>query len=64
MATVLDKKGDRLTRAISYIDGKLQENPDTPVHKLISDSGARFNLTPKDEEYLTGFFKRRQEESS
>ncbi len=62
MSTVLEKKGDNVTKAINFIDAELQQNPETPVHKLISESGARFNLSPKDEEYLTGFFKRRQAE--
>jgi len=63
MATMLDKKGDNLTRAINYIDGKLKENPDVPAYKFISQAGAQFNLTPKDEEYLTNLFKNREETS-
>lgn len=63
MGTVLEKKGDNITRAINYIDGKMKTDPETPVHRFISQAGAQFNLSPKDEEYLINLFKRRQEES-
>ena len=63
MVNILEKKGDNITRAINFIDAGLRENPHISVHKLISDSGARFNLSPKDEEYLVRFFKQRQAES-
>jgi len=63
MTNILEKKGDNLTRAINYIDAGLKSKPDVPLHKRISEAGARFNLTPKDEEYLTRFFKRGQEPS-
>lgn len=63
MGTVLEKKGDNITRAINYIDEKLREQPETPPYRFISEAGAKFNLSPKDEEYLTNLFKRRQEES-
>jgi len=62
MSTVLEKKGDQLTRAINFIDGKLQENPQLPLPKLISQAGAQFNLSPKDEEYLSNLFKKSREE--
>ena len=63
MTNILEKKGDNVTRAINFIDAGLRENPNISVHKLISDSGARFNLSPRDEEYLIRFFKQRQEEA-
>lgn len=62
MSTVLEKKGDNLTRAINYIDGKLKEDPQASPHKLISDAGSRFNLSPKDEEYLSNLFRKNREE--
>ena len=62
MVNILEKKGDNVTKAINYIDSGLREKPNTSVHKLISEAGARFNLSPKDEEYLIRFFKQRQAE--
>jgi len=63
MANILEKKGDNITRAINFIDSGLKEKSKPSVHRLISESGARFNLSPKDEEYLIRFFKQRQSES-
>ena len=60
MTNILEKKGDNLTRAINYIDARLKENPNLSIASLISESGSRFNLTPKDEEYLFNVFKNRK----
>lgn len=57
MANILEKQGDNVRKAIEYIDERKREQPDTSVLKLISEAGARFNLTPKDEEFLIVFFK-------
>ncbi len=58
MSTILEKHGDNVTRAINYIDERLKSS-DKSVKQLISEAGANFNLTPKDEEYLTRLFKDR-----
>lgn len=59
MSTVLEKHGDNVTRAINYIDEQLKLDSQKSVQQIISMAGARFNLTPKDEEYLTRLFKNR-----
>lgn len=59
MANILVKHGDNTTKAITYIDEKLRTDPRKRVSTLISEAGSRFNLTPKDEEYLARFFKER-----
>ncbi len=59
MANILEKRGDNIAKAITYIDEKLKIDPDVRISRLISESGSRFNLTPKDEEYLARFFKDR-----
>ncbi|MCG8333516.1 MAG: hypothetical protein MJE63_03305 [Proteobacteria bacterium] len=60
MSTVFEKKGDNITKAINYIDEQLKSNKDKKLQTLISEAGARFNLTPKDEEYLIRVFKDRK----
>ncbi|MBU2512514.1 hypothetical protein KJ966_14355 [bacterium] len=59
MSTVLEKHGDNVTRAINYIDEGLKSSGKS-TSQLISEAGAKFNLTPKDEEYLIRLFKDRQ----
>ncbi len=59
MANILEKHGDNITKAITYIDEKLKNDSGKRVSMLISEAGSRFNLTPKDEEYLARIFKER-----
>ena len=59
MTTVLEKKGDNIARAINYIDEHLKADNGKELKQLISEAGARFNLTPKDEEYIVRVFKDR-----
>ena len=58
MANVIEKHSTNINRAIDYISEKRKEQPDQKLSKLISDAGARFNLTPKDEEFLVSVFKK------
>ena len=60
MPTVMDKKGDNIARAVNYIDEKLKEDSSLKLHRLISEAGMRFNLSPKDEEYVLRLFKDRK----
>ena len=62
MATVLEKKGDNIARAVNYIDEKLKADSGKKLNQLISEAGMRFNLTPKDEQYIQGLFKDRKTE--
>lgn len=59
MSNILEKKGDNITKAITYVDEHLKANKDKKLQTLISEAGARFNLTPKDVEYLSRVFKDR-----
>ena len=59
MATLVEKHGDNITRAINYIDEQLKLAAGKSAPQAISDAGAKFNLTPKDEEYLIRVFKNR-----
>ena len=57
MANVVEKHRTNINRAIDYISEQRKQHPDHSIYKLISDAGARFNLTPKDEEFLASVFK-------
>ncbi|MCP4749405.1 MAG: hypothetical protein GY866_00795 [Proteobacteria bacterium] len=61
MTNIIERHGDNIRNAIKYVDEKLREETGKSVHQLISEAGARHNLSPKDEEYLTTFFKQRKE---
>ncbi|HBA54266.1 hypothetical protein [Syntrophorhabdus aromaticivorans] len=56
-------EGEDLRRAVKWISGTLQENPAQPVQKLVGEAVFKFDLSPKDAEFLTEFFRQRKETS-
>ena len=55
--------GEELRRAVKWVSGNLQENPDQPVHPLVQEAIFKFDLSPRDAEFLIGFFRERKEET-
>ncbi|MFH2012723.1 MAG: hypothetical protein ABIJ37_08510 [Pseudomonadota bacterium] len=55
MSSILPK-GEDVRRAIKWISEQLQENPDQVVQKLVNKAIMRFNLSPKDAEFLIKFY--------
>ncbi len=53
--------GEDLRRAVKWISGHLQEDPDQPVQPLVREAIFKFDLSPKDAEFLIGFFRERKE---
>ncbi|MBA4391447.1 MAG: hypothetical protein C0399_10995 [Syntrophus sp. (in: bacteria)] len=53
-------EGEDLRRAIRWILTNLQEQPDEPIHPLIEEAIFKFDLSPKDGEFLINFFKKKQ----
>jgi hypothetical protein len=54
-------EGEDLRRAVRWISDGLQDNPATPVQTLVQEAIFKFDLSPKDGEFLVGFFGRRKE---
>ena len=54
--------GEDLRRAVKWVCGNLQENPARPVQPLVQDAIFKFDLSPRDAEFLIGFFSQRDEE--
>jgi hypothetical protein len=55
--------GEDLRRAVKWISGNLQEYPDRPVQTLVQEAIFKFDLSPRDAEFLIGFFRQRGEEA-
>lgn len=56
MATI-QPKGEQLRQAVKWIaEGRL-EDENRPIAALIEEAALRFNLSPKDEAFLTSFYK-------
>lgn len=53
-------EGEDIRRAVRWISTALQENPDQPVQPLVQEAILKFDLSPKDADFLTGFFKERE----
>jgi len=54
--------GEDVRRAVKWVSGNLQENPGQPVQPLVQSAIFKFDLSPRDAEFLIGFFSQRQEE--
>lgn len=54
-------EGEDLRRAVKWVSANLQENPDQSVGKLVQEAIFKFDLSPKDAEFLIGFYSQREE---
>ena len=50
-------EGEDLRRAVRWISANLEEHPPKPLYRLIEEALFKFNLSPKDGEYLMNFFR-------
>jgi hypothetical protein len=56
MATI-QPKDEKVKQAIKWISVERQESENKGKSKLISDAAMKFNLSPKEEEFLISFYK-------
>ena len=56
--TTIMPEGEALRKAVKWISGKLQEDPKKLPQKLVSDAVSRFDLSPKDAEFLAEFYRK------
>ena len=54
-------EGEDLRRAVRWVSGSLQENAGQTVQALVQEAIFKFDLSPKDAEFLIGFFRQRKE---
>ena len=54
-------EGEELRRAVKWISENIQENSEKPIHRLVQEAIFKYNLSPKDAEFLIGFFREREE---
>ncbi len=50
-------EGENIQKAIKWISANLEDNTNQPLHMLIEKSVFKFDLSPKDTEFLMGFFR-------
>lgn len=61
MSTVMPE-GEDLRRAIKWISANREEKPETSLAKLVDQAVFKFDLSPRDAEFLTGFFLKKKAE--
>ena len=54
-------EGEDLRRAVRWVSDGLQDSPVQPVQPLVKEAIFKFDLSPKDAEFLIGFFRQRKE---
>jgi hypothetical protein len=55
-------EGEDLRRAVKWISANLQEGADKTIQKLVEEAIFKFDLSPKDADFLMNFFSQRKEE--
>jgi hypothetical protein len=55
-------EGEDLRRAVKWISANLQDGADKKIHKLVEEAIFKFDLSPKDADFLMNFFSQRKEE--
>ena len=63
MSTIMPQS-ELLRQAIAWIGDALDEKPDRRVETVVDDAAMRFNLGPRDVEFLLRFFKDKPDDSS
>jgi hypothetical protein len=50
-------EGEALRKAVKWISEKRKENPEIDISRMVNEAGMRFDLSPKDQEFLFRFCK-------
>jgi hypothetical protein len=51
-------EGEELRRAVKWVSAHLQENPDQHQLKLVQEAVFKFDLSPRDSEFLLRFYSK------
>jgi len=58
----LQPQGEAVRKAIKYISDETLADPDTPLSLLVQKACMKFDLTPKDADFLDRFYKQEKEQ--
>ena len=56
--TTIIPEGEAIRKAVKWISGELQEDPNKSIQILVNDAVLRFDLSPKEAEFLTEFYRK------
>jgi hypothetical protein len=55
----IQPEGEDLRKAVKWISEKIQDCSGKPMMKLIEEAALKFDLAPKDQEYLIRFYSKK-----
>jgi hypothetical protein len=61
MATVIPE-GEAIRRAVKWISSEMETNPDKTRRELLNEAVMRFDLSPKDSDFLMEFYRKADQE--
>ncbi|MFH2092004.1 MAG: hypothetical protein ABIJ31_06545 [Pseudomonadota bacterium] len=53
--STIQPQGDKLKKAVQWLSERRTQNPDINLSKLADEASFRFDLSPKDSEFLLKF---------
>jgi len=56
--TTIMPEGEAIRKAVKWISDKREEKPGSSLHELINEAILRFDLSPKESEFLAEFYRR------
>ena len=59
--STIQPKGESLRQAVKWISSGLLEDEKKAVFSLIQEAALKFNLSPKEEEFLVSFYSENQD---
>nr|WP_321257214.1 hypothetical protein [uncultured Pseudodesulfovibrio sp.] len=59
--TTIMPQSELMRKAVAWISEKIKNNPDSKFVALVEKAAVRFNLSPKDVEFLQRFFQKKQD---
>ena len=60
MATI-QPKGERVRQAVKWISSERLEDENKEISILIQEAASRFNLSPKEEEFMRAVYEEKQD---
>ncbi len=56
----IQPEGEQLRKAIRWVSGRKEEDPKATLFALLQEASMKFDLSPKDQEFLMHFFAGQQ----
>jgi hypothetical protein len=62
--TTIMPEGDAIRNAVKWISGQLQNDANKSLKKLVNDAVSRFDLSPKEADFLIEFYHKDKPDTS